>query len=154
MRNSNRLSNALKLTAGSLLAALVTSSSFADANPQEPAEPLAWVVSESPAELVESARNSLRSEIRDEMAAALEPNSGIWAGALNGHRMAERMRIQIAQETAKDMVAEMKVAITAIPLQGHSEPTGQRVRQPSVTWKPQLAGQFEATSQPNGLNWP
>ncbi|MDG2334598.1 MAG: hypothetical protein P8Q97_10275 [Myxococcota bacterium] len=154
MPNSKTITHSLKLTAGSVLAALVATSSFADAGPQEPPEPMAWVVSESPAELVETARTSLHSEMRAEMTAALEPESAIWAGALDGQRVAERMRIQLAQETAGDMAAEMKVAITTIPLQGHSEPVHQKVRRSTATWGPQLAGQFETAPQPAGTDWP
>jgi len=155
MPKPNRNSKSLSAVAAALLTTLVATSGLAESPcPEEPCEGLVWVVSESPEQLVEDARKSLRSGMRGEMIAALEPGSPIWAGGLDGGFMAEQMRIRIAQRTAADMVQGVKTALTEIRLEDRTGPSPQKAGSPRAAQRAQLAGQFGTAPQAGEGIWP
>ena len=116
MRFSNR---AARKSIGILLAASGFMLAWAQlAVAQEPA-PLAATPQEStwtptlsaPPEVANEMREALRSELKTEMIAALQPDSTVWKGALDGYRLALQMRDEMREQLRGDMIAEMHVAL-------------------------------------------
>jgi hypothetical protein len=121
MRFSNRASRksiATMLASGGLILAwaqLAMAQQPADlvAAPQEQE----WVptIAAAPA-VADEMRESVRSELRAEMVAALQPDSVVWRGALDGYKLALQMREEIREQMRDEMIAEMRQALRDVRL--------------------------------------
>jgi len=100
------------LVATTLLLAL---SSLAGAGESVPspgfADDPAWDL--VPGAIAEEIRQEVRSQLRGEMVAALEPTSLVWNGALDGTRLAQEMREEIRSQTPAEMAIGLRLALEA-----------------------------------------
>ena len=154
MRFSNR---ATRKSIGILLATsgfVLAWAQFAAA--QEPAplaatpQERAWIPTLSaPPAVAKEMREALRSELKTEMVAALRPDSTVWKGALDGYRLALRMREEMQDQIREDMIADMHAALGDVQLSGDIDPRPNRPETGDPQSRIVRYGQFEAPPMPS-----
>jgi len=157
MRYSNRITSLLPPTALGLVGAVIADSGLAMAGdfpvPGENNGEFTWTATESPQDVVDVARDSIKSELRNEMITALKPNSAVWKGALDGHLLAQEMRDNIAAQAREEMIAGMQAAMAELPGDGDFKPRTEKADTPAPV-SGQLASQADSFLLPTGMIWP
>ncbi len=154
MRFSNRatrkLIGILLATSGFVLAwaqfAAAQEPALLAATPQEPA----WITTLSaPRAVANEMREAVRSELKTEMVAALRPDSTVWKGALDGYKLALRMREEMQDQLREDMIADMHAALGDVQLSGDIDPRANQPEAGDSQSRIVRYGQFEAPPMPS-----
>ncbi len=65
----------------------------------------------------EEMRSQIRAGLRQDMVAALKPNSVVWKGALDGYMVAQELREEAKSGLQAELISDMKVALTRVAAQ-------------------------------------
>jgi hypothetical protein len=88
---------------------------FHQARAAQPSGEPVWTPSPAVESIAAELRESVRLQLRDEMLAALRPNSAIWRGALDGRVLAREMREDVNSEMHAEMISGLQIALSGLP---------------------------------------